>query len=151
MEVPAGELVIRAAVVYLALLILVRLSGKRTLGQFTPFDLLVVMLLSESVSAALSGGDNSLAGGLILAGTLIALNLAVAFATARNEKLEALIQGRAVLVGRNGEVYKNILQAQHISMADFDQALRQMNCELKDMHCAFLEADGSISVLKKSD
>lgn len=149
-DLPVWELVFRAAVVYFALLLMIRLSGKRTVGQFTPFDLLVVMLLSESVSSSLSGGDNSLAAGLILAATLIAINQGIAFAIARSEKLENFIQGRPILIGNNGEIFKDRLQAQHISMADVEQALREADCEIQEMRCAFLEADGKISILKKS-
>lgn len=149
MDLPWWELTLRAAVVYFALLLMVRISGKRTIGQFTPFDLLVVMLLSESVSASLSGGDDSLLAGLILASTLILINLAIAYATARSHKLHTLIEGRPILIGRHGDIFTNKLQAQHISMADVEQALREADCELKDMRYAFLEADGTISILQK--
>lgn len=149
MDLPWWELIIRAAVVYFALLLMVRVSGRRTVGQFTPFDLLMVMLLSESVSAALSGGDDSLAAGLVLASTLILLNLGIAYATARSHRLQAVIEGRPILIGRDGEVFKDKLHAQHMAMADFEQALREAECEMKDMRCAFLESDGRISILKK--
>lgn len=149
LSVPAWELVARAAILYFALLVMVRVSGKRTVGQFTPFDLLVVLLLSETVSAALSAGDNSVTAGLLLAGTLIGLNLAVAYATSRSEKLERIVQGRPVLVGRDGEVFREKLRSQHMSQADFDQALREAGCEMRDMRCAFLEVDGTLSILKK--
>ena len=150
MDLPWWELMVRAAVVYFALLVMVRLSGRRTVGQFTPFDLLVVMLLSESVSAALSGGDDSLAAGLVLASTLILLNLGIAYATARSHWLQSLIEGRPILIGRDGEVFKDRLHAQHMAMADFEQALREADCELKDIDRAFLETDGKISILKKN-
>ena len=67
LDVDWWELLLRGTVVYAALLVMVRLSGKRTVGQFTPFDLLVVMLLSEAVSDSLRGGDESITGGLIVA------------------------------------------------------------------------------------
>ncbi|MDB5743667.1 MAG: hypothetical protein JWR68_1982 [Polaromonas sp.] len=149
MDLAWWELVVRATVVYFALLVMVRISGKRTVGQFTPFDLLVVMLLSESVSSALSGGDNSVAAGLVLAGTLIIINMGIAYATSRSDRLENLVQGQPVLVGRNGDVFMDKLQANHISMRDFSQALREADCEMQDMRCAFLEADGRISILKQ--
>ncbi|MDB5870250.1 MAG: hypothetical protein JWP96_2582 [Polaromonas sp.] len=150
MALPWWELTVRAALIYFALLLMVRISGKRTVGQFTPFDLLVVMLLSESVSASLSGGDNSLTAGLILAGTLILINLAIAFLTARSHKIQNVIEGRPILIGRHGEIFKDRLLANHISSLDFDQALREVDCEIQDMRCAFLEADGKISILKES-
>lgn len=149
LSLPWWEFIVRATVIYVVLLAMVRISGKRTVGQFTPFDLMVVVLLSEGVSNSLSGGDESLLGGLILACTLIILNLAVAFVTARSPKAQGMVEGRPILIGRDGKLFKETLQAEHVSVADFEQALREADCELKDMHCAFLEADGKISVLRK--
>lgn len=144
------ELPARAAIIYAVLLVLVRLSGKRTVGQFTPFDLLVVMLLSESVSAGLSGGEDSITGGLLAAATLIALNVLVAVVTARSTHLQALAEGHPVLVGRDGQIFDGRLRQHHVPMLDIERALREADCDLKDMKYAFLEADGGISVLKES-
>ena len=149
LELPWWEFVVRACVVYACLLVLIRLSGKRTVGQFTPIDLVVVLLLSESVSNGLSGGDPSLAGGLISAATLIALNTSVGWLTSHNAALERVIQGREVVLGRNGKIYTEILKRELVSDADFQEALREHDCKLQDMRCAFLETDGTISVLKR--
>lgn len=146
---PWWELMARAAIVYTALMLMVRLSGKRTVGQFTPFDLLVVMLLSESVSNGLSGQDDSVIAGLILAATLVAMNVVVAMATARSKKVEDVLEGNPVLVGRDGEVFHETLKRQHVARGDFEKALRENDCELKDLRCAFLETDGTISIMKK--
>jgi uncharacterized membrane protein YcaP (DUF421 family) len=144
------ELPARAAVIYVALLAMVRLSGRRTVGQFTPFDLLVVMLLSESVSTGLSGGEESVTGGLLAAGTLVVLNVAIAFATSRSARMQGLVEGRAVLVGRNGEIFRDILKQHRIPLCDVEQALREADCGQPDMKYAFLEADGKISILKET-
>lgn len=146
---PWWELIARATLVYALLLLLIRLSGRRTLGQFTPFDLLVVMLLSESVSNALTGGDDSLAAGLISAASLIVLNLMVAIATAGGGVVQKALEGEAVLVGKDGQIFQRVLRQHHVPESDLRQALREANCELAAMQCAFLEADGTISILKK--
>lgn len=151
LALPWWEFAVRAGVIYFVLLVMVRVSGKRTVGQFTPFDLLVVMLLSEGVSNSLSGGDESLVGGLIIAATLIGVNLFVAFATARSQKMQRLVEGRPILVGRDGQIFRDKLQAQHVAVSELEQALREADCELADMRCAFLEADGKISILQKKD
>lgn len=150
LSVPWWELPARAALIYAVLLVLMRLSGKRTVGQFTPFDLLVVMLLSESVSAGLNGGDESVTGSLLAAATLIALNVVVAVLTARSVKLQTLAEGAPVLIGRDGRVFPRALEKNHVPMLDVERALREADCDLKDMKYAFLEADGGISVLKES-
>lgn len=149
MEVPWWELVVRAAVVFCGLLILVRISGRRTVGQFTPFDLLVVMLLSEAVSNALSGGENSLGGGLISATTLIALNMATAWLSSRSKKLSDLLDGTPVLLGRDGKLFDDILKKCRLSKTEIREALHASDCDLDEMKCMFLEADGNITVLKK--
>lgn len=149
LTLPWWELIARGAVVYALLLLLIRLSGRRTVGQFTPFDLLVVMLLSESVSNALTGGDESVAAGLISATTLISLNLLVAAASARIATVQTALQGEPVLIGKDGRIFAKTLKKLHVPEADVQQALREADCDIAHMHCAFLEADGHISILKK--
>lgn len=149
MDLPWWEFAARGTVIYLGLLVLVRLSGKRTVGQFTPFDLVVVLLLSEAVSNGLLGGDDSVAGGLIVAATLVALNFALAWLTSHSARVEELVEGREVLLGRDGVLYPDVMRRERVSEADVHKVLRENDCLLKEMRCAFLEADGSISVIKK--
>jgi uncharacterized membrane protein YcaP (DUF421 family) len=144
------ELPVRAAVIYGALLVMVRVSGRRTVGQFTPFDLLVVMLLSESVSSGLNGGEESVTGGLLAAATLVALNVLIAFATSRSARLQTLMEGRPVLVGRDGKVFGEVLRKHRVPLGDVEQALREADCGQADMKFACLEADGKISILKEA-
>src|SRR5713101_7288553 len=94
MAVSWSELVIRAVVVYIFLLALLRLTGKRQVGQLSPFDLVLLLVLSNAVQNSMNAGDNSLIGGLISAATLIALNYVVALATFRSKSVEALVEGR---------------------------------------------------------
>jgi len=149
MNLPWWEFILRASTVYFALLIMVRVSGKRTIGQFTPFDLVVVMLLSESVSNSLNGGDQSLLGGLLAALTLITLNVLIAYINSRSKKMAEIMDGTAVLIGRDGEIYIERLKQERVSEADVEHALRESDCDLTDMKCAFLESDGKISIMKK--
>jgi uncharacterized membrane protein YcaP (DUF421 family) len=144
------ELPLRALVIYSVLLILVRVSGRRTVGQFTPFDLLVVMLLSESVSSGLNGGEESVTGALLAAATLVLLNVVIAFATSRSKGLQTLMEGSPVLVGRDGKIFREVLKKHHVPVGDVEQALREADCEQGDMKFACLEADGKISILKEA-
>jgi uncharacterized membrane protein YcaP (DUF421 family) len=139
----------RGAIIYAVLLVMVRVAGKRTVGQFTPFDLLVVMLLSESVSNALSGGDESIPGGLLIAATLIGLNILIAFITSRSRKAADLIDGTPVLLGRDGKIFSEVVKKNRVAEGDVEQALREQDCDLGEMQCAFLEADGKITILQK--
>jgi uncharacterized membrane protein YcaP (DUF421 family) len=149
LDLPWWEFIVRATVVYVVLLVMVRLTGKRTVGQFTPFDLLVIMLLSEGVSDSLRGGDDSLPGGLIVAATLVLLDVAMAFASSRSRKFDQLAQGAPVLVGRDGVIYKDVLKRQRVPEADLEKALRAADCDLQDMRMVILESDGNISVMKQ--
>jgi len=150
MHLPWWEFVVRAGVVYLVLLAMVRITGKRTVGQFTPFDLVVVLLLSEAVSGSISGQDESLTGGLIAAATLIALDMLIAVGSARSKRFDTLMQGNPVLVGRDGVVYEDVLKRERVARSDIDKALREADCLIEDMRMAILEADGNINIMKKA-
>ncbi|WP_144409436.1 DUF421 domain-containing protein [Pseudoxanthomonas suwonensis] len=152
MAMPWWEFVLRAVVVYVVVLVLVRVTGKRTVGQFTPFDLLLVVLLGTAVQNSLIGEDTSLVGGLILAATLLALNWAVGFATARNRRLDRIIEGEPVVLARNGEVFWHVLRRQNVSRADFEAAKREADCaEDARIGIAVLETSGDITLIRRDD
>src|SRR5512146_3587440 len=94
LSVPWWELVVRGIIVYAFLLILLRLTGKRQVGQLAPFDLVLLLVLSNAVQNSMNAGDNSLVGGLISATTLIGLNYLVGLVTHRYKMLEAVVEGR---------------------------------------------------------
>src|SRR5258706_3998888 len=102
--IPWWELILRGVVVYAFLLIILRISGKRQVGQLAPFDLVLLLVLSNAVQNSMNGGDNSLVGGLISAATLIALNYGIGFVTFRSKKLEAIIEGRPQVIIHNGHL-----------------------------------------------
>ena len=78
-------------------------------------------------------------------------NLLVAHITSRSKRLQNIVEGRAVLIGRGGEIYREVLRRHGEPDSDIDEALREADCNLEDMKFAFLEADGRLSVLKESD
>src|SRR5437016_10761152 len=92
------EIVLRAVIVYVFLLALLRITGKRQVGQLAPFDLVLLLVLSNAVQNSMNGGDNSLICGLLSAGVLVGLNFLVGFATFRSKRLEAIIEGRPQLI-----------------------------------------------------
>lgn len=143
------EFIVRGTIVYLALLVIVRMSGKRTIGQFTPFDLLVVMLLSEAVSSSMVGGDESVIGGLIVVITMVLLNVAIAYIASRNQRFENLIEGTEVLLGRDGKVFSDALKANRIGRNEVERALNAADMKLEEMAFMILEADGTINVVSK--
>jgi uncharacterized membrane protein YcaP (DUF421 family) len=149
MDLPWWEFVARGAMIYVALLVMVRLTGRRTISQLTPFDLLVVMLLSEALSNGLSGGDDSVSGGLIIAATLIVLNAGFGMLAANSHRMEILLDGDALLIGRDGVFFDKVMRRNRVGESDIRQALRQADCAQHEMQCAFLEADGTITIMKR--
>ena len=150
LAMPWWAFVLRACIVYFILLALIRASGKRTMGQFTPFDMLLVVLLGNAVQNALLGQDTSVGGGLLLAATLLVLNWLVGLISARSARMEALVEGVPVLLARDGKVYKDVLRRELISRADFDKAMREAGVEnLEDIHMAVLETNGHITLVTR--
>jgi uncharacterized membrane protein YcaP (DUF421 family) len=150
--VPWWELVLRSAVVYVFLLVLLRLTGKRQVGQLAPFDLVLLLVLSNAVQNSMNAGDNSLVGGLLAAGTLVGLNLVVGQITYRNKTLERLVEGRPQVLIHNGTLYPVALAEASLTHHELNAALRQAGCaSIKDVHCAVLENNGAISVVPRRD
>ena len=151
-SVPLLELVLRAVAVYLFLLLVLRLTGKRQVGQLAPFDLVLLLVLSNAVQNSMNGGDNSLVGGLVSATTLVALNFAFAWATVRSKRVEALVEGRPQILVHNGVLYEDVLQHAQVTHHELDAAMREAGCAgLHDVHSAVLENTGRITVLRRAE
>lgn len=150
MAVPWWELIARGAVVYAFLLILLRLTGKRQVGQLAPFDLVLLLVLSNAVQNSMNAGDNSLVGGLISATTLVGVNYIVGLATFRSKKLEAIIEGRPQVLIHNGKLFEDVMASAHLTHHELNAALRQAGCaSVSDVHSAVLENSGAVSVIAK--
>src|SRR5881392_2251059 len=115
MSVPWWELIVRVAVVYTALILILRISGKRQVGQLAPFDLILLLILSNAVQNAMNGGDNSVSAGLISAVTLVALNGLVGRATYQSKWLECLIEGSPRILIHNGHLNEDSLKAERLT------------------------------------
>src|SRR5436309_7919208 len=110
------QIVVRTGIIYLLVLLGVRLSGKREVGQMTPFDLTLLLLLSNSVQNAMTGPDTSLAGGAVAAATLLILNYLVAEVAGTNRRFRRFIQGQPSLLIHDGEVIAAHMAKEHVSM-----------------------------------
>lgn len=123
--VPWFEFVQRAAAVYIVVLLLTRLSGKRSIGQSAHFDMLVIVLLGTAVQNSLIGENTSLLGGLILAATLLALNWLMGFVTTRSHRLHAWLEGTPIILTRDGKVFWDQLRRCNVAPEDLDVAMRR--------------------------
>mgnify|MGYP000268292099 CR=1 FL=1 len=146
--VPAWEIALRAAAVYLAVLLGLRLSGKRELGQMTVFDLVVLLLLANAVQNAMVGQDTSLTGGILAAGVLLVLNAAVARLRLGWRPLRRLLEGSPTLLVLHGQVLERNLEREGLDREVLEAALREHGVAgVAEVEMAVLEIDGSISVI----
>lgn len=149
---PLLEIVLRTAIVYALILIGIRLTGKREIGQMTPFDLALLLLISNAVQNAMTGADTSVVVGVIAAVTLLVLNAIVTKIVWRYRKARKVIEGSPTLLVRNGKIIEEHLAKEKITVESLHQALREHGLvTLSDVSLAVLEIDGSISVLKNDD
>jgi len=148
LAIPIWELVARSIIVYAFLLILLRVTGKRQVGQLAPFDLVLLLVLSNAVQNSMNGGDNSLTGGLISATTLIALNYGVGMMTYRSKKIEAIVEGRPQLLIHNGKLFEEVMARAMLTHHELHAAMRQAGCTcVEEVHSAILENNGAISIV----
>ncbi len=143
------QIVLRTGVIYLLVLLGVRLSGKREVGQMTPFDLTLLLLLSNSVQNAMTGPDTSLMGGIVAACTLLVLNYGVAGVSGSSRRLRRMIQGEPTLLVHDGKIIEAHMAKERVSLDELHRALREHGINSCDqVALAVLEVDGSISCLK---
>jgi len=149
MQLPFLEKLLRPAIVYLALVVLLRIFGKRELAQLNPFDLVVLLSLSNTVQNAIIGNDNSLSGGIIGAVALLAVNWLVVRALFSSPKLTRMFEGRATILIRDGKVDQNALKRESLSQQElldvihrqgFDSVQKVRRCELEPNGTFYVEA-----------
>ncbi len=149
---PWWHLVIRAGVVYLAIVLLLRLSGKRQVGQMGMADFVALLLISNAVQNSMNGGDNSITGGLILATVLILLSYGFNVLTYRSRRMEALVQGRPTLLVHHGKLLHHNLERELLTVPELRALLRRQGVhDVRDVAEAVLESDGYLSITKKSE
>src|SRR5438874_2674703 len=117
------EFVVRAVVIYFFMMVILRLTGKRQVGQLAPFDLVLLLVLSNAVQNSMNGGDNSIGGGMLLATTLIVLNWLIGWITFRSKTIEHLIEGRPVILIHGGHVNRKAMRQAQLTMHELEAAL----------------------------
>ncbi|WP_428003387.1 DUF421 domain-containing protein [Acidovorax sp.] len=153
MSVPWWEFVLRGVLVYVFLLVFLRLTGKRQTGQYAPFDLVLLLILSNAVQNSMNAGDNSLIGGLISASTLMGCHVVLANLTFRFAWLQRLIDGKPRVLVDQGKVHTELMHKELLSTDDLEAALRASGClHLHEVERATIETNGQITVvLRKRD
>jgi uncharacterized membrane protein YcaP (DUF421 family) len=147
---PWWEIVLRTAVVYVVVLVLLRVAGKRELGQMSPVDLVVILVIANAVQNAMTGGDNSLIGGIIAATTLVVINTGFGKIAHRIPYAAHLFESDPTQLVRRGRPIKRNLERENVEEAELMMAAREHGIEdLVGVESAYLERDGSISIIPK--
>lgn len=146
-EISILELVIRGVVVYLVLFALLRFIGKKHVGELSPFDLVVLLIISETVDGSLIGQDHSLTGGLISAATLVVVVQVVGYFAWRFRAVEKFVEGIPRILVRHGKVKDTTLRQEQVTMAELIEAIRREgHSSVTSIRFAILETDGSITM-----
>jgi len=150
LSLPVAEKILRPVFVYLFLVIGVRLAGKRELAQLNPFDLVVLLTLSNTVQNAIIGDDNSVTGGLIGAGALWTLNYVVVRFLYSHERLDQLVEGQATVLIENGRLREDRLRKELLTVSELEMAAHKQGLEsLDEVDRAVLEPGGTLSFTAK--
>lgn len=141
--------VIRALVIFVILLGLMRIAGRRTLGELTPFDFILLLILGETTQQALLGDDFSITNGVLAMSTLLLADIGLSLLKPRHPRLERLLDGSPVLLLRDGELVQDALRRRRIDTDDILAAARKRHglTRLDQIRWAVLETDGEISIV----
>ena len=154
-EVAVLEKIVRPLIVYFFLLLMFRVAGKRELGQMTPFDLVVLLTISNVLQNAMIGADNSLSGGLIGGLTLFVANGLVGRLTLHFPSIARLLEGKPTLLIEDGRVLRKNLRREVMTKAELERAVRKHDLDpetdLPLIKRALLEQDGSVTIIHKSE
>jgi len=147
---PWWEFILRGALIYIFVFVLFRFTGKRQVGQLSPFDLVLLLLVGNAVQNSMNAGDNSIISGVILIVTLVGLNVLVDRLSFNSKKIHNLIEGSPKVLIHNGVINHAILNHEKVTMRDLELALREEGVlEASQVRFAILENNGQISVIKK--
>jgi uncharacterized membrane protein YcaP (DUF421 family) len=147
---PWWEFCLRGLLVYGFLLLVLRLTGKRQVGQLAPFDLVLLLILSNAVQNSMNAGDNTVGSGFVLVLTLVGVNSLIGYLTWRSKRAEVLVEGKPQILVHNGVVDEEIMRSERITHHELMGAVRQGGlAELAEVHVAILESSGRINVLPR--
>jgi len=148
--VPAWQLIVRSAAIYVVLLFALRIFGKREVGQFTLYDLVLILLVANAVQPAMTGPDSSLGGGMVIIGTLVGLNFLIARAD-RYRLFHRLFTPGPALIIKDGQLIQARIRREGVSADEVEAAIREHGLAgVSDVKMGVLEEDGTISIVPTS-
>ena len=143
------SIILRSALIYVFVFIVLRMAGKRTLSEMTTFDLVLVLIISEATQQALIDDDHSIMGGMLAIVTLVFIDVMMAWLTSRSKMADKIMNGVPLFLIENGKLYMDRLEKSRITVEDVMEAGRRtFGLErLSEIKSAVLEKDGSISII----
>jgi len=150
MSLPFWQFIIRGSIIYIFVLFLIRISGKREIGQMGAGEFVAILLVSNAVQNAMNGGDNSITAGLILSTVIIGLSTLFAYLALQSRVLDHLIKGQPTTLIRDGRIIARNARREFISQSEIQSALEAQGVDdIKQVKLAILESDGKIVVREK--
>ena len=151
-SMPYWHFVLRGVLVYLAILILLRIGGKKQIGQMGAGEFVAILLISNAVQNSMNGGDNSITGGILLAAVIVALSELVSYLSYKSKRLERLLEGQPTVLIHRGKILRKNLERELLNAHELKTLLRKQGIhDFSEIYEAVLEGDGSISVTKCSE
>lgn len=148
-DIPVWEIALRSFTVFITIIIILRVAGKRDIGEMSPADLVLLLLLSANVHTSLSGDDKSLLGGIIGAIVLMLTNNVLNHFAFKNKKFEKILKGHPEVIISKGDVIDKIAKKHKLSPEQLMLAIRKNGAEkISEVRLAIIEIDGTISVFK---
>jgi len=149
---PWWTFVVRGAVAYLGLLILMRLAGRHSFGEMSAFDIIVLVLVGGTLRTAIVGEDNSLCGAFIGVATVLLIDRTIAGIATRSPTFNRWVEGRRTTLARDGRLIPGELRRHHVPATVFERALRKKGVvDVRDVAQAWLEANGKITLVRRKD
>jgi len=144
------DLVLRAVFVFVFLLVLTRVIGKRELSSMQPFDLILLIVLGDAVQQGLTQDDYSLTGAVLVVGTIAVLQVCISWASYRFPRIRPMIEGEPIIVLQDGKPIERNLKRERLTTDDIaEEARKQSIAHLDEIKFAILETDGQLSFIKK--
>ncbi len=150
-ELSPLEIVVRATIVYLGVLVLLRLVGRKELARYSPFDFLLILLVSQGLRQTLVGSDKSLTSGFLAVGTLLVLDLLLSWLTFRSRRVAAVVEGLPSKLVEDGRPIEEALRRSRFSVEELRARLRRYGIDrLEAVESAWLERDGNVTFVLRA-
>ena len=143
------QIIVRASVMFVFLFIVMRSMGRKELAELSAFELILIIVMGDLIQQGVTQQDNSLTGAITAISTFVVWMLALSYLSFKNKRLRTIIDGRPVIIVRDGEPQANMLKYERLSLGEVEDAAREQGiADLHDVKVGVLESDGSFSFIR---